>query len=407
MSVRKRAWTSSAGKHEAWIVDYADQNGKRRHKTFTLKRDADNFAATTHVQIGEGTHVADSASVTVKEAGELWLASSRAAHLEASTIDQYEQHLRIHILPFIGREKLSKISAPLVRAFQDRLHDEGRSPAMIRGVIGSFGAILADAQERGLVVRNAVRELRSRRRRRSSRQEHRNGKLKIGVEIPTPDEMRALLAASKGKMRVLLLTAVFSGLRASELRGLRWDDVDLKKGALHVRQRADKYNRMGRPKSSAGERTVPLPPGVVDELRQWKLICPKRDGKVALVFPNGAGNVENHVNIAQRGLIPCVVAAGIVKPVLDARGNPKRDRDGKPIVVPKYTGLHTLRHFFASWCINRKQDGGLELPAKVVQERMGHASIVMTMDVYGHLFPRGDDTAELAAAERLLTGTPT
>ncbi|MEJ1938487.1 tyrosine-type recombinase/integrase, partial [Nostoc sp. NIES-2111] len=68
----------------------------------------------------------------------------------------------------------------------------------------------------------------------------------------------------------------------------------------------------------------------------------------------------------------------------------------------KYTGFHALRHFYASWCINRKEDGGLGLPAKVVQERLGHATIAMTMDVYGHLFPRGDDAAELAAAEDAL-----
>ncbi|MFZ0101266.1 MAG: site-specific integrase, partial [Pseudolabrys sp.] len=54
------------------------------------------------------------------------------------------------------------------------------------------------------------------------------------------------------------------------------------------------------------------------------------------------------------------------------------------------------------WCINRPADGGLGLPAKLVQERLGHSSIVMTMDVYGHLFPRNDDGAELAAAERTL-----
>ena len=65
----------------------------------------------------------------------------------------------------------------------------------------------------------------------------------------------------------------------------------------------------------------------------------------------------------------------------------------------KYTGLHAFRHFYASWCINRRADGGLELPGKVVQERLGHSSIMLTMDVYGHLFPRGDDSAELAAAE--------
>ena len=68
----------------------------------------------------------------------------------------------------------------------------------------------------------------------------------------------------------------------------------------------------------------------------------------------------------------------------------------------KYPGLHTFRHFYASWCINRKEDGGLGLPAKIVQERLGHSSISMTLDVYGHLFPRGDDTDELAAAERAI-----
>jgi integrase len=68
---------------------------------------------------------------------------------------------------------------------------------------------------------------------------------------------------------------------------------------------------------------------------------------------------------------------------------------------PKY-GLHAFRHFFASWCINRRTDGGRELPAKVVQGLLGHGSIVMTLDRYGHLFPRGDDRAELAAASGAL-----
>ena len=70
----------------------------------------------------------------------------------------------------------------------------------------------------------------------------------------------------------------------------------------------------------------------------------------------------------------------------------------------KYTGLHCLRHFYASWCINRRADGGLELPLKLVQARLGHASIQMTADRYGHLFPTGDDGAELAAAEKLFFG---
>ena len=70
---------------------------------------------------------------------------------------------------------------------------------------------------------------------------------------------------------------------------------------------------------------------------------------------------------------------------------------------PKYTGLHALRHFYASWCINPVERGGQGLPPKVVQELLGHSSIVITMDTYGHLFPRNEDADQkLAAAERAL-----
>jgi integrase len=189
------------------------------------------------------------------------------------------------------------------------------------------------------------------------------------------------------------------------LRGLRWQDVDPSRNELHVRQRADSYNRIGPPKSEAGERTIPLAPGLVQSLHEWRLQCPKNaDGQLGLVFPTREGNIQAHANIVTRQLIPTMLKAGIVKPVLDEQGIAKRDKKGKPILEAKYTGLHAFRHFFASWCINRKVDGGLELPAKVVQGRLGHASIVMTLDIYGHLFPSGDDGAELAAGERLLLG---
>ena len=230
---------------------------------------------------------------------------------------------------------------------------------------------------------NVVRSLKANRRRGKDRQAERrqNGKLVVGVDIPTPAEIDAILGAVEGRWRPLLLVAIRCGLRASELRGLRWEDVDFKRGELHVRQRADKYNAIGRPKSDAGDRTVPIPPSTVNALREWRLACPK--GELGLVFPNGAGNVESHPNIVQRGLAPTLVKAGVV----DAKGD------------AKYTGLHALRHYFASWCINRKADGGLELPLKVVQARLGHSSITLTADRYAHLFPRGDDSAELAAAE--------
>ena len=99
-----------------------------------------------------------------------------------------------------------------------------------------------------------------------------------------------------------------------------------------------------------------------------------------------------------------MIRAGVTVPELDGEGNPVIGKDGRPVKIAKYTGMHALRHFYASWCINRVEDGGLGLPSMVVQRRLGHSSIMMTMDVYGHLFPRGDEHAEQmeAAAQRLL-----
>ena len=185
-------------------------------------------------------------------------------------------------------------------------------------------------------------------------------------------------------------------MRASELRGLYWESVDLRQAKLHVRQRADRYKEIGKPKSEAGERTIPLPPTVVNVLREWKLRCPK--GEHNLVFPTGAGGVEHHANILHRGFEPVQVAAGITVPVLDEKGKPVATKI-ENLSLPEYA-LHALRHFYASWCINRKVDGGLELPMKVVQERMGHSTINLTADVYGHLFPSKDDGAELQEAEK-------
>lgn len=405
MSVRKRIWTSKGIEKTAWVVDYKDASGARRLKTFTHKKEADLFAATATVEIRDGIHVPDSATVTVQEAGKLWLAASTSAGLERSSIEDYERTLRLHITPILGQVRLNALTAPRLRAFVDELRAAGRSADMTKRTLTTLGTLLADAQERGLVVRNAVHEMRGRRRTGESRQEKRQkGRLKVGVDIPSREDVKALVSVLTGRWRSLFITAIFTGLRASELRALRWIDVDFEKREIHVRQRADRFNHIGPPKSISGERTVPASPMVLNALREWKLACPKRatakrDAQgnpimvLDLVFPNGEGKVETLGNILKRGLHPAWIAAGVTVET------GKLDRKGNPILAPKYTGMHCLRHWFASWCINRKEEGGLALPPKVVQDRLGHSTIALTMDRYGHLFPRDDDGSEMAEAE--------
>lgn len=411
MSIRKRSWTTTKGAEKsAWIVDYCDDKGVRRQKTFARQADAKAWRDRTGVQLQEGTHVADRATVTVGRAAELWLESCGSAGLERTTTDAYRSHVTYHIKPLIGSTLLSRISVPAVRAFEDEMRKSGRSLTTIKRVVGSLGSIIADAQERGLAAHNAVREMRGARKGKDRRQQQRHEKpLEIGVDIPTPAEMKAFLAALEGRWRPLLMTAAFTGLRASELRGLRWSDVDLTKRELTVRQRADRFNEVGSPKSRQGRRTVPIPAKLTQILREWKLVCPKADsGKrdvagepvkvLEFVFPNGAGKIEGLGNIVRRGLWPAMLAAGVAKPT------GKMTADGQPALEAKYKGMHSLRHWYASWCINPTSAGGMGLAPKVVQERMGHASIVMTMDRYGHLFPRGDAASEVDAAERALLG---
>jgi integrase len=402
MAVRKRAWKNRDGsKGHAWIAEYTDHEGKRRLRTFEKKEEADAFHASVAGELRDGVHVPDSQSVTIAEAGRLWLEGCEADGLERSTVEYYRQHLNRHIIPLIGAVKLSRLTMPMVRTFEDTLKRD-RSRVMARKVRISLGALLADAQERGLIRQNVVHGLGRRRQGKDTRVAARqSGRLVVGVDIPSPGEIRALLAAAGDRWRPVLLTAVFTGLRISELRGLRWDDVDLKHGELHVRQRADCYNAIGNPKSAAGGRVVPLPPALVSTLRKWRLACP--NGELGLVFPAANGKVESYNKITRHALTPALLAAGITSQVADQHGKPVRDESGKPIVAAKY-GWHSLRHFYASWGINRRVDGGLELPLKVVQARLGHASIQMTADIYGHLFPRGDDGAELAAAETALLG---
>jgi integrase len=357
--VRKRTWQSGNETKTCWLVDYTDSSGKRHQIAKRTKKEADAWLYKVQYEISRGIHTPSSSSITIGEAGALWLQQAETDGLERSTIMQYNQHLKYHICPFIGTIKLASFGPVQLASFRNKLLAEGRSRAMLSGVSTSLGAILGYAVAHALVGRNVVRDAPQARRGASASRHKRQ--LEVGVDVPTKDEIRAMLQHAQGRWRPLIIVAVFSGLRASELRGLRWSDVDLEKSILHVRQRADRFNMIGSPKSAAGKRSVPLAPIAVNVLREWKLACPR--GVLDLVFPNSKGKVDSLPNIHRRGLGTVQVAAGIKKPY----------------------GMHALRHAAASLFIEQG------FSPKRIQAMMGHSSITMTFDTYGHLFPSPDD----------------
>ncbi|MEI9404450.1 site-specific integrase [Mesorhizobium argentiipisi] len=405
MSIRKRTWSDKDGKvKQAFVVDYFDQHKKRHIKTFKTKEAAKTWAATTVLQVKANTHVPDSKSITVEEATKLWIGQCELDGLEPTTIEGYKKHQE-YIVEYIGNTKLNTVAVETARYLETKLRDARKSANVARAVVQSLGAVIAEAVELGKVTHNPLRE--RRRKRRGAEAKRHKQQLKPGVDMPLPDEMRKIIESAPVKMikgrptnyyRVFIHTAAFTGLRASELRGLRWEDVDLKEGYVNVTQRADRSKRISSPKSDAGRRRLPIPSRLLNELREWKLVCPKLKDRLVYVFPTSTGQIEYIGNLDKRGFQDAVGRALSLVHKLDDNGEPAFDEDGEPILRPKYTGLHCLRHFYASYCINRKIDGGLELPAKIVQARLGHSSITLTLDRYGHLFPSNDDREEMDAA---------
>jgi integrase len=370
-SIRKRTWTARGVTQTAWIVDYSDQAGVRHVKTFTAKKEAEAWRVGALHEVSQGMHTPASASVTLAEAFERWIQHCEAEGLEFGTIKQRRQHLNLHIRPFIGGRRLSELTMPAIHQFDTQLRKAGRSLAMRRKVLTNVKTALTFAQSQGLVAQNVARSVRLKGEDRRGA-----GRLKEGVDFPTKAEIKVLIDKAPARWRPFFITAIFTGMRASELRGLCWGDVDLDQGTIHVRQRADAWRHMGAPKSAAGTRDIPLTPMVINALRQWRATCPK--GELDLVFPNGAGNVESQSNILGRVWGPLQQTCAIT------------DGDGKE----RYT-FHSLRHAAASLFIAH-----LGWTPKRVQSVLGHASIVMTYDRYGHLFA-ADHAGDREAMARL------
>lgn len=376
-TVRKRAWKTPAGEsREAWRVRYVDQAGKTRTRQFDLKRDAEAFRIKAEGEIAAGVHTADRASITVAAAAKAWIAAAELREVERGTLKAYREIVASHIVPMIGDAKLSRLSAPDVAAFRDALK-QTRSTAMTRKAVRALSMILKHAQEQGRVAQNVARAVRV---------EFGGASRKAKVIIPPKEHIAAMLKAAdrcaehQPGLAILVKIAVLAGLRSSELRGLTWSAIDLKAGAITVAQRADRWNEIGAPKSDAGRRTVPIGPTLAADLKRWKLRCPPSD--TGLVFPNSRGKILSQHRIID--LFTMVqVEAGI------AIDSGRIDADGAVIWKPRY-GLHSLRHVAASMWIKQ----GIDL--KRLQTWIGHATIQLTLDTYGHLIADSARDAALA-----------
>lgn len=298
---------------------------------------------------------------TVADLTERWLEQIVKPRLKHTTFRSYEQIARVHILPALGKSKLSKLAVEdLDRFFQAKL-DSGLAPQTVRYLRGIMRRMFRYAQKWRLVGENPVLlsdPITVRRARTPSM---------------TPDEARRLLAAFRGhRYEAIYTVALGLGLRIGEVLGLRWEDVWLdpqgESGTLTVRfqlQRVAGKYALTSPKSETSERTLHLPWFVA------RALVARREQQRDEAIAGGAGWANS------LGLVFTNIHGG---PMDDAR---IRQRF-KELLAAKgfaHLRLHDLRHICASLLLAQG------IPAKIASEVLGHSQIKLTLDTYTHVMP--------------------
>jgi integrase len=356
-SVRKRTWTSCGDTKIAWVVDYTDGLSNRQRKHFSTKKAADAFRVNIEGQLQSGIYRPEAGKLMVAQvcAGFLTHCEGRNQRDERMTrkmLVVYQGHINNHILHpahGIGAWKLSQLTSRAVGEFRDRIRMAGVTVPTTRKVLATLHSILAYAVSQDWIATNPAHR---------TRVIGQRGEGSRRIVPPSKIDLKSIVDAANEEVRLMLIFAASTGVRAGEQWAARWQDVDFDKGELRINRRVDAYGEEGAPKSAAGVRTMPLSAQLVSALKAWK-VKSKFSKAGDLIFPNRQGGHIGHDNLVKRQFLPLFEGA--------ARFN-----------------WHALRHFAVSTWI----EAGFT--PKMVQTFAGHASLQVTMDRYGHLFPSED-----------------
>ena len=228
-TIRKRTLPSGLVR---WQVDFTDQAGKRRSKLFPRRKDADIYLVKVRSLVANHTYLADSESLTLVEAAKSWLDNCEmrcktGRRMERATLRDYSDKVRLHLKePEIGHgdKLLTHLTPRHVNEFRDRMLLSGRSEHLTRRAICVLKLILDHAIDNGQLFKNAAHGVRI----------IKSSRIDYKVPVPSKEAIRALIEAADVDFKPHLIVSALGGLRASELRGLRWQDVDFDKSFIYI-----------------------------------------------------------------------------------------------------------------------------------------------------------------------------
>lgn len=335
---------------------YSKRDGRKIRKTFAREAEAKSWRADALAALERGTLRAPKPT-TIEQAWREWEAGAKAGTIrnrsgdsfKPSALRSYTRHMGLRVLPVLGGARLVDVRRPDVQQLADTLLAEGHNPSTIRTTFLPLRAIYRRAIARGDVAVNPCTGLelpavRSRRERFAS-----------------PAEAERLIAAVPASDRPLWATAMYAGLRVGELRALHAESVDLAAGVIHVDRGYDSVEGEIGLKSGAGRRRVPVAAILRDYLLEHAARV-RRSGSQRFFGTTGVSPFD-----AQK---------------LQRRADGAWEAAGLDRITP-----HECRHTFASLMI------ASGVNAKALQTFLGHSSITMTLDTYGHLMPGSEGEA--------------
>ena len=311
--------------------------------------------------------------LTVTQFLDRWIEDSAKPTIRESTYENYRVMIRLHIVPYLGGVLLSKLTPAHVQGMQSRILNTGVSPRTCQ----LARKILHHAIEWGMVPRNVCDAVDAPR------------VPKRPMKTFTPEQaFRFLKEAEQDRLSAIYVLAISAGLRMGELLALQWQDIDFDAGTLSVQRGLVEVNGKQlilEPKTAKGRRLVDLPRFAVDALLEHrKRMVAEGHARIPWVFCTKSGELLCKTHVRSRSYMR------ILK-----RANQKfTEQAEKKGVIPELLPIirfHDLRHTAATIMLSQG------VHPKIVQERLGHSTISMTLDTYSHVLP----TMQKEAAEKL------
>jgi integrase len=286
-----------------------------------------------------------------------WLENTVKPKNKQHTYRSYEWIIRIHLIPGLGRLPIAKLTPQKLQAFINERHAAGLSSATVKHINATLRAALSQAQRWQIVQQNAAKLVTLPR------------SVRYQPRILMADQARELLKFLNGHLHEALFTVALTlGTRRGETLGLRWCDIDLENANLEVRHSLESVKGKGlhlvEPKSDRAKRVLRMPPICVTALVKHRL--------AQLQQKHWAGSKWNEGDFVFTSSLGNPIHPDEISHIF-----PKILKDAK---LPKVR-LHDLRHTCASLLLS------LGVPAKLVQETLGHSTYQLTMDTYSHMIP--------------------